>query len=235
VYHVIRYLQINGAIGTADGPVVLIKISAAGNTHLPNLMLPSFVTICETDRMVYYVYDDDGKLIRKESYNSLIDEYAAACGSLGVVPMDKTIADAIKNTGTHRDWWSGMIFGEGAGNISPENAWLFACCYEIEGTYGTTSAPISVTPLSAEDSTDLAFLVSETSPVSIFVSTTNGTLTFTAAAGVTVTVDGTEHTADQGGKIEVVVNPNTTVTVSYSSDTADSAVVHLTCVTYSAS
>ena len=222
-------------LGTADGSVVLIKISAAGNSHLPNLMLPSFVTICETDRMVYYVYDDNGTLIRKESYNSLIEEYAAACGSMGVVPLDKTIADAIKNTGNHRDWWSGMIFGEGAGNISRENAWLFACCYEEEDTYGSASAPISVTPLSETDSQDLAFLVTEGTPVSIFVSTTKGTLTFTAAEGVTVTVDGTDYTADQGGKITVVVNPNTAVTVTYSSDTADSKVVHFTCVTYSAS
>ena len=69
----------------------------------------------------------------------------------------------------------------------------------------------------------------------MFVSTTKGTLTFTAAVGVTVTVDGTDYTADQNGNITVVVNPNTAITVSYSSDTADSAVVHFTCVTYSAS
>ena len=222
-------------LGTADGPVVLVKISAAGNSNLPNLMLPSFVTICETDRMVCYIYDDDGTLIRKESYNSLIDEYAAACGSMGVVPLDKTIAAAIKNTGDHRDWWEGTIFGEGAPEVLKANAWLFACCYEVEGTYGTASAPISVTPLSEEDSQDLALLVNEGTPITVFVSTTKGTLTFTAAVGVTVTVDGTDYTADQNGNITVVVNPNTAITVSYSSDTADSAVVHFTCVTYSAS
>ena len=222
-------------LGTADGPVVLVKISAAGNTNVPDLMLPSFVTICETDRMVCYVYDDNGTLIRKESYNTLIEAYAAACGSKGVIPMDKTIAAAIKNTGDHRDWWSGMIFGDNADSVVAENAWLYACCYEVEGTFGSEASPINVTPLSAEDSKDLAVLVNEGTPVSIFVSTTKGTLTFTAAEGVTVNVGGTDYTADQSGTITVVVNPNSTITVSYSSDAADSTVVHFTCVTYSAS
>ena len=222
-------------LGTADGPVIYIKISVAGNTHVPGLILPSFVTICETDRMVCYVYDDDGTLLRKESYNTLIDAYAAACGSKGVIPLDKTIADAIKNTGDHRDWWDGMIFGDDEASVVTENAWLFACCYEVEGAFGSESSPINVTPLSAEDSKDLAVLVNTASPVSVFVSTTKATLTFKAAEGITVTAGGTEYTADDNGNITVVVNPNTTVTISYSSTDQDSVIAHFTCVTYTAS
>ncbi len=222
-------------LGTVDGPVIYVKISAAGNTHVPGLILPSFVTICETDRMVCYVYDDNGTLVRKESYNTLIEAYAAACGSKGVIPMDKTIADAIKNTGDHRDWWSGMIFGDDADSVVTENAWLFACCYEVEGTFGSEASPINVTPLSAEDSKDLAVLVNTASPVNVFVSTTKATLTFTAAKGITVTVGGTDYTPDADGNITVVVNPNTTITIAYSSSDQDSVIAHFTCVTYSAS
>ena len=221
-------------LGAVDGPIVLIKISVGGNSHVPGLILPSFVTICETDRMSYYVYDGDGTLVRKESYNTLIEAYAEACGSKGVIPLDKTIADAIKNTGEHRDWWSGSIFGENADSVVAENAWLFACCYEVEGTLGTAENPITVTPVAEADKTDLAVLVENGATVSVFVSTTKGKLTFTAAEGVTVTVDGTDYTPDADGNITVTVNPNSTVILAYSSTDAQSTVVHFTCVTYSA-
>lgn len=222
-------------LGNADGPVVLIKISAAGNSHLPNLMLPSFVTICETDRMVYYVYDDDGTLVRKESYNTLIEEYAAACGSKGVIPMDKTIADAIKNTGAHRDWWSGMIFGDDAMSVVTENAWLFACCYEVDANIGTEQSPITVTPVSEEDKQDLAVLVKNGTLLNVLVSTTKGTVTLTATEGITVIYEGVEYTPDENGKITINVNPNVMFGIVYTSANTDSTVVHFTCVTYSAS
>lgn len=222
-------------LGTVDGPVVLIKISASGNTHVPGLTLPSFVEICETDRMSCYIYDDNGTLIKKESYNTLIEAYAEACGSKGVIPMDKTIAEAIKKNGDHHGWWSGAIFGEDAASVKSDLAWLFACCYEIEGENGSAESPITVTPVSEADKVDLAVRVDEGTPVSILVSTTKATVTFTVEAGVTVTVDGTDYTPDDSGKITVTVNPNSTFVLTYSSADADSTTVHFTCVTYSAS
>ncbi len=221
-------------VGTVDGPVVLIKISAAGNSHLPSLTLPSFVKICETDRMSCFFYDDNGTLTKKESYNTLIEAYAAACGSKGVIPMDKTIADAIKNTGNHRDWWSGMIFGDDAALVVKDNAWLFACCYEEKNVLGSATAPITVAPVAEAEKQDLAVLVGKDAPVSVFVSTTKGILTFTAESGVTVTVDGTDYTPDANGNITVTVNPNTTFTITYTSADQTDTVVHFTCVTPSA-
>ncbi len=222
-------------LGTADGPVVLIKISASGNTHVPGLTLPSFVEICETDRMSCYIYDDNGTLIRKESYNTLIEAYAAACGSKGVIPLDKTIADAIKNNGEHHGWWSGVIFGDDAESVKSDLAWLFACCYEEQNTLGTADKPITVTPVAEADKQDLAVRVDNGSTVTVLVSTTKATVTFTVEAGVTVTVDGTDYTPDEGGRITLTVNPNSTFTLTYSSTDADSTVAHFTCVTYSAS
>ena len=218
-------------LGAVDGPIVLIKISVGGNSHVPGLILPSFVTICETDRMSYYVYDDNGTLVRKESYNTLIEAYADACGSKGVIPMDKTIAEAIKNTGDHRGWWEGFIFGDDAALVVKNNAWLFACCYEEENVLGSSDKPITVTPVSEEDKQDLAVLVGNGSTVTVLVSTTKGALTFTAKEGVTVTVDGTEHTPDEDGRITVEVNPNTAFTITYTSAEQDSTTVHFTCVT----
>ncbi len=218
-------------VGTAEGPVVLVKISASGNSHVPGLMLPSFVKICETDRMSCYIYDDNGTLVKKESYNTLIEAYAAACGSKGVIPLDKTIADAIKNTGDHRDWWSSFIFGDDVGRVVDENAWLFACCYEEENVFGSVDSPITVTPVSEADKQDLAVLVGKDAPVTVRVNTTKGTLTFTADDGVTVTVDGIDHTPDENGKITVTVNPNTVFIVTYTSAEQDSTTVHFTCVT----
>ena len=222
-------------LGTADGPVILIKISSSGNSHVPGLTLPSFVEICETDRMSCYIYDDNGTLVKKESYNTLIEAYAEACGSKGVIPMDKTIAEAIKKNGDHHGWWSGIIFGEDAASVKSELAWLFACCYEVEGTNGTPDAPITVTPVSEVDKVDLAVRVDKGAPVTVLVSTTKATVTFTVEQGVTVTVDGTDYTPDDSGKITVTVNPNSTFVLTYSSADADSTTVHFTCVTYSAS
>ena len=181
--------------------------------------------------MSCFIYDDNGTLLKKESYNTLIEAYAAACGSKGVVPMDKTIADAIKNTGDHRDWWSGMIFGDDAASVETENAWLFACCYEQQNALGGADSPINLTPVSENDKQDLAVRVANGTTVTLRVSTTKGTLAFTAQEGVTVTVDGTAYTPDENGKITVTVNPNTTFTIAYTSAEQDSTTVHFTCVT----
>lgn len=216
--------------GTADGPVVLVKLTAAGNSYVTDLTLPSFVTICETDRMCKYFYDEDGNLIAKQSYNYLIEQYAALVSSKGVLPLDEKLASAIKNTGDHKGWWgaSSTIFtGDSAMSVVEENAWLFACCYEVEDVYGSAEKPISVTPVAEADAVELAVKAIAGETVTVKVAVTAGNVKITNAEDVTVTVDGTEYTANENGVIEFTAQRESVFTVTSESG----AVIYITCVT----
>ena len=113
-------------LGSADGPLVLVRITEASD-HIV-----SFVEMCETDRLGAYIYDENGNFVRKESYNELIAKYAEICDeATGVCPLDESLARMIKTVGAHKGWWNykagSQIF---SGIVVPEeNAWLFACCY----------------------------------------------------------------------------------------------------------
>lgn len=201
--------------GTSDGPVVLVKISASGNSHLPSLTLPSFVTICDTDRMVRIFTDEEGNVVLKEIYNDLILGYAELCGSRGVRPLDKKMADAIKNTGIQKGWWdkSGgaeYVFGADLNEVFFENAWLFACCYEEKNTSGTVAKPIVLTPSSDDTVKLLAELYSDGLS---FVCSGSGVLTVENAKGITVTVGTTVYSADSDGVIKVELEKNGVATV----------------------
>lgn len=219
-------------LGAIDGPVILIKISAAGNSHVPGLILPSFVTICETDRMSKVFYDGDGNITYKESYNELIAAYADLSGSRGVRPLDKKIADAIKNTGDHKGWWNvgangNQIFGDDILNVNLENAWLFACCYEVKDTYGAEDNPIVLSPVSQADSVELAAEIDESG--TCFAASGRGTFAIENAEGVTVLVNGETVTPDTEGGISVVIDKGATFSVSI--DRTEGAVIHFTFIT----
>ena len=215
--------------GSADGPIVLVKISTAGNSHLTDFTLTSFVEICTTDRMCKYFYDENGELIAKKSYNYLIEQYAALTGSKGVLPLDTRMAEAIKNTGDQNGWWgsSSTIFSAAdAMNIVAENAYLFACCYEVEDVYGSADKPIVITPVAEADAVELAVAAdADGTTVKITVSAAN--LTIENAAGVTVTVDGSAYTAGDDGVITITVQKDSVFTVTSESG----ATVYITCVT----
>lgn len=113
-------------LGSANGPVVLVRITTASD------YIASFTEMCETDRLGAYLYDENGNFLRKESFNELIAKYAEICDvTTGVCPLDKDLAYMIQTVGSYKGWWNYQngthIFGD---KIIPEkNAWLFACCY----------------------------------------------------------------------------------------------------------
>ncbi len=111
--------------GTADGPVVFLRISS------DSPYIEDFVKMCETDRIRAYFYKEDGSFDYKESYNGLINEYAAVANEDGVVPLNAQLAHMVQNAGRHMGWWSydnNMdIFGDLY--VPEERAWLFACAY----------------------------------------------------------------------------------------------------------
>ncbi len=113
-------------LGSATGPLVLVRISSESD------YIASFTEMCETDRLGAYIYDENGKFLRKESFNDLIAAYAEICDEVcGVCPLDKDLENMIKTVGGYKGWWNfssgNHIFGD---SVVPEaNAWLFACCY----------------------------------------------------------------------------------------------------------
>ncbi len=110
--------------GTADGPVVFIRISSASP------YLDSLATIPEYTRLGVYLYDEDGKFVRKESYHQMLDAYKAVCDENGVCPLTPELEYMVKKYGEKQGWWNFSadidIFGD---KIVPQKtAWLFLCC-----------------------------------------------------------------------------------------------------------
>ena len=197
--------------GSVNGPVVFIKITSSGNSHLDDFTFPSFETVISTGRLCAIFYEGD-TIVRRESYNAMIEEYIKLVGSRGLVPLDKALADAVKNAGEYMGWWStSSIFGDNRINV--ESAWLFACAYLSEDVAGFKSAPIELSP---KDGGAYAIGIEENGCIYMTVSTETGksaTLSFKNAEGVTVNVNGTEYTADNDGYIDVKITGKADITV----------------------
>lgn len=144
-------------LGTADGPVVYLRIKSAtdifginSETNEPNFA--SFFDISELSRIGIYYYDEDGVCTFKENFNSLISAYAEVCDpDTGVYPLDESLADFVKRYGEYTGWWNyeleSNLFDFNEVERPPvENAWLFAACTVTFKDKGAEeSSPISVT------------------------------------------------------------------------------------------
>lgn len=126
---------------TADGPVLYVKITQS-TKYLDSLK--GIVTFTNIGK---YFYDDDGKLIKKESYVDAIyidtslqpdnnNKYysAVADKKYGVVPLNSELIYILKNAGDG-DWYDinspDYIFDNNLmrSQVLPQNAWLFAVVY----------------------------------------------------------------------------------------------------------
>jgi len=111
--------------GTADGPVVFIRIT----TDSP--YLAALTTVAEKSRVGVYQYDENGKFTGKESYHNMIAAYAEIVNGDGVCPLTPELEYMIKTFGEYQKWWdlsfSGNIFQDKI--VAPETAWLFICGY----------------------------------------------------------------------------------------------------------
>lgn len=207
-----------------NGPIVFMKITAGGNSYLSDFEFPSFQAICETDRLCCYFYEGE-TLVRKESYNTLISEYAELSGARGLVPLDKTLADAIKNVGNFNGWWSdNSIFGSNSVNV--EDAWLFACAYIDENAWGFDGAPIQLSP---KDNADFAVKLNGVDNCYMDVKVEENSKTeliFKDAEGITVVIGGIEYVADSAGEISILLTAKTQIEIISTTATE----LHLTCV-----
>ena len=207
--------------GSENGPVVYVRITSASP------FLASFTDICSTTSMHHFVYDENGNIIAKEVYNLMIEKYAAVCDSNGVCPLTAELATAIKNVGDCLGWWGeynifevSAVEGEASSGIKfedvvIENAWLFACCYVKEGVLGASDAPVSFN--TKEDG--VYAVVLKAGETVHMTAKQKGVLTIEVAAGLTVTVNGTDYTANSVGSIVInVTEDNTKLTVKSDAD-----------------
>jgi len=115
--------------GTADGPLVLIRIDSDAN-----YLGASLIDVCDTSTFGIYAYNDDGSFAYRERYNELLYEYKEICDANGVCPLNEQLAQIIKDVGEYKGWWKassapGYIFGSAPAYKHPDYAWLFCCCY----------------------------------------------------------------------------------------------------------
>ncbi len=201
-------------LNTADGPIVLVKIS------VPSRFLTSFTEICDLTKLLKIEYDASGKPIRMEVYNELISKYAKKCDKAGVVPLNKELEYVIKNVMEQQGWYdeqnifkfpdttdenNNIIEGEKI-YVPEENAWLFPCCYMVENNKGTEETKISVNDTIDPES----YLVKIDAGETLYFKASKdrkATLTIINAQQIKVKVNGvdTEYTADENGKIEILL------------------------------
>lgn len=111
-------------VGSESGPVVLV------NLNNNSKYMDALTTVCSNMRLGVYVYDEDGKLVSKDSYNELIWAYNEVADG-GYYPLDDTLLDMLKTVGDYMGWYdpaSPMYLFEGVA-LEPANAYLFACVY----------------------------------------------------------------------------------------------------------
>jgi hypothetical protein len=117
-------------VGTADGPVILVKLSVDSE------FLASFKTIMETNQFRSYVYDEDGNLIAKRNFHGMMEKYVTAAGDLGVYPLTSYLKEALTTIGNAWGWYdagaTNIFTGKLTAPVVRENAYLFACCYYDE-------------------------------------------------------------------------------------------------------
>lgn len=111
-------------LGGADGPLVYLRLSSASPYISP------FTEICSVTCFGAYFFDEEGNFDRKESYNLMLESYAAkADPQTGLYPLNEDLAYAVKSTGEYSGWWDigkpTSLFSGVA--VEPKNAWLFAC------------------------------------------------------------------------------------------------------------
>lgn len=195
-------------LGTADGPLVYLRLDSASP------YLDSFADICSVTRLCAYFYNEDGSFDRRESYNLLFEAYlAAADPTTGLYPLTEELAYAIKASGEANGWWEAgetSIFGTTP--VDPSVAWLFAC---VTVTVEKKSPSATVT-LGESGRLLLANGDSYTCDASLYA---GKTLTVYAPAGsTTVTLNGRTYETDADGKITVTLPANATFTVAYSGE-----------------
>ena len=117
-------------VGTADGPVMYMDLSSAA-PHVPLYGMMGMASI-GGENITQHFYNENGELIRREQYNTLLKEYASNVDkTYGVYPLTEDLKYMIQQAGSRKGWWdveSPNYQFEDVPNLNTEIAWMFACC-----------------------------------------------------------------------------------------------------------
>ena len=131
------YNEVDGYyhLGSVDGPILFIDLTT--NTSY----VSSVQTICGYQRMGTYIYDGNGNIVEKRSYNELFLQYGMPDSADATVdeplrvPLTAKLAEAIQSFGDKNGWWSeaseSNIFTQAllGAPYNQEFAWLLYCGY----------------------------------------------------------------------------------------------------------
>ena len=125
-------------LGTADGPIIYIDLTSDSK------FVASIQAICSLQRMGTYIYDINGNLVEKRSYNELFRQYGLFTetedGDSPVegpvrVPLTQKLVEAVQSFGDKNGWWDTTADSNifkivllGA-PYNQEYAWLLYCGY----------------------------------------------------------------------------------------------------------
>ena len=122
-------------LNSADGPVLYIDLTS-DSTYIASIQ-----AICANQRMGIYIYDDNGNVIEKRSFNELFYQYGMPTDDTAPengpirVPLTKKLAEAIQSFGEKSGWWKtgsdNNIFNMALSGMSYNQAyaWLLYCGY----------------------------------------------------------------------------------------------------------
>ena len=122
-------------LNTADGPLVLVRLGkgSGGSKYLSD-----FQTILDHSGINKYFFEEDGTLIKKETYDQCLTEYFTVMDEKsGLYPLTEDLKYIIQMRGDHAGWFTpdGATYlfkdqnGDRVPGINEDIAWLFMCCY----------------------------------------------------------------------------------------------------------
>ncbi len=121
-------------LGGVDGPILYIDLTT------DTTFIPSVQIICANQRMGLYIYDGEGNVTEKRSFNELFHQYgmptddtSPADGPIRV-PLTQKLAEAIQAFGEKSEWWKigsekNIFNNAGMSLYNQAYAWLLYCGY----------------------------------------------------------------------------------------------------------
>ncbi|MBO5287214.1 MAG: hypothetical protein J6B34_03735 [Clostridia bacterium] len=226
-------------LNSENGPLLYVKLAFEKGEDTESIRyLPPLLKMCETDNLGKVFVDEDGKIVKKESYNLLFEAYDVLAGSKHLYPLNAQLAEVIKNVGEQKGWFnfnvdsSVSIFGEDLATINKENAWLFGCYYETENARGASeTSPVVLTPSEKDEVVEYSVQVPyETREVYLRVNA-NSTIKIENAQGLKLDANnGTTYSADENGVIEVALTGSQTFKLRTQGPSSDGVTVRFTIV-----
>ena len=120
-------------LNSVDGPILYIDLTSE------SAYIAGIQAICANQCMGVYIYDENGAVVEKRSFNELFHQYGMPSDTTAPengpirVPLTEKLALAIQSFGEKSGWWasgsSNNIFSLAGMSYNQTYAWLLFCGY----------------------------------------------------------------------------------------------------------